>query len=172
MTKETKQIINHNLADSHHNFELIVSNLLGSSKNAVKEYNTVYRQVSTNLLVAAGILLAFSTQFIAQLGSSSIKIKLMATCIIISLTLSMAFGIIQQLMEAEFFRGIADDNTRVGKKIIKENNKNADELKGMLSALSDKRGNAVKRWASVVQLSLLAIALLLIVATTSYYLFT
>jgi hypothetical protein len=46
-------------------------------KNGVSQYNTVYRQASTNLLVAAGILLAFSTQFIEQLGQATLPVKIM-----------------------------------------------------------------------------------------------
>ena len=52
------------------------------SNRAAREYNTVFRQASTNLIVAAGILLALSTQIVGSLQHSSLTIKFMVTFIV------------------------------------------------------------------------------------------
>lgn len=150
----------------------VIHRIVDGIENGSKEYNTVYRQASTNLLVAAGILLAFYSQFIIQLINSSFAIRIIATGTTIFLTLSIAFGIIQQLMEANFFRKAAVSKIKLAEKIITEKLNNADKLSGMLDEMSNRDGYAVKRWASIVQLAVLGVALLLIVITTIYYLFT
>ena len=141
------------------------------SSESVSQYNIVYRQASTNLLVVAGIMLAFATTFVATLENSDIAIRILATGIIISLTLSLAFGILQQLMEAEYFRNHALRLYRLMKRAEIENITSPDFIQGAIDEIKIDRGNAVKRWASIVQLVLLGIALLLIVITTIYYLF-
>lgn len=159
------------LADISTSMPKVISRISKGIEGGTKEYNIVYRQASTNLIVAAGILLAFTTQFVGQLQGGDLTVKIMATGMTISLTLSIAFGIIQQLMEAAFFRRSATGKIKLADRIITENLRNADKLAGMLDEMSNNNGYAVKRWASVVQLVLLGVALFLIVTTTSYFLF-
>lgn len=150
--------------------ESVAERVQRSSNNSVKEYNTAFRQASTNLLVVAGILLAFTTSFLVELGKASWLIKVMGTCVIVSLTVSLAFGMVQQLMEAEYFRKNA---LRIHKLILRIQTKGKvapEYLTGALDEISDLQGVGVRRWGSVVQLVLLTVALLMISLTTIVYL--
>lgn len=149
----------------------VIKRIASSFESSVNQYNTVFRQASTNLIVAAGIMLALSTQLIGGLQGALLPVKIMATGIVVSLTLSIGFGIIQQLMEASFFRNHATRKINLYKKIEVGHASNADKVAGMLDEIDEQCGRAVSRWASVVQLVLLAMALTLIVSTTIYYLF-
>lgn len=160
------------------NFELspeisdkVAKRLEEDMNNGARSYNTVYRQASTNLLVVAGMLLAFSAVFVSQLNQAELQIRVMVLLIVISLTASLAFGVIQQLIEAEFFRKDAMKKINLTKKVITENIKSSERVAGMLDAIDEQKGYAVTRWASVVQLSLLGVALLLLLASTAIYLF-
>lgn len=139
------------------------------SKNA-HEYNLVYRQASTNLTVVAGILLAFVTGFISQLQSSENIVKGLALAVIATLTASLAFGVIQQLMEAQFFRAPAMKKINMVESLLAKRVRSAEKIQGMLDQI-DARPHAVSRWSSIVQISLLAAALLLIIAVVALYLF-
>jgi len=141
------------------------------SNHAAKEYNIVFRQASTNLIVAAGILLALSTQIVGGLQYGPLIIKFLAVSIVMALTLSVAFGMVQQLMEAAFFRKIALDNRNLCKKLADKVEMNYKKIYGMIEQMDSQRGCAVRRWPYVVQLTLLAVALLLVAITTICYLF-
>lgn len=136
-----------------------------------EQYNVVFRQASTNLIVVAGIMLAFATVFVTQVNGMNFIVRLGVAGVVIFLTTSLAFGIIQQLMEAEFFRKAAMRVVTLAERRMQQNDVDADEIKGAFQEIIDHRGRAVKRWASVVQLTLLGIALGLIVFLTIYMLF-
>lgn len=142
-----------------------------ASNDRVKDYNIVFRQLSANLIIASGILLALSTQITGELKNADTLSKALAAGIVVSLTLSISFGIVQQLLEAEFFRKGATKRRDILEDIYTGKITSVDKADGKIEAITEEIGRAVSRWASVVQLVLLALALLLIIATVVVYLF-
>ncbi len=138
---------------------------------SVKEHNTVFRQMASQLILIAGIFLALSSQFGALLSSSSDTVKGLSIFIITLLNFSIAFGVLQHLMEANFFKKLA-----LGRRDIFYGNERSDPLDlqkyiGAQNEFTKIMNPGTKRWPSYVQMSLLAVAMILIsvVATLKLY---
>lgn len=140
--------------------------------NGATQYNTVYRQASTNLLVVAGILLALSTAIVGQLTDAEVSVKILAMSTIGSLAGSLAFGVIQQLIEAEYFRKDALRKISLAKKVSSGEISGDDYIAGRLDEIDARKGQAVSRWASIVQLCLMGVALCLMLVIVAIFLFS
>lgn len=150
----------------------VTNRIQNDVNNGAKHYNTVYRQASTNLLVVAGILLALCTALVGQLDGAALWLKILTVCVIAALTGSLAFGVIQQLIEAEYFRKDAIRKIKLSKTIAVESITDNAYIWGRLDEIDERKGHAVTRWASIVQLCLLGVALLIILAIVILFLFS
>ena len=152
------------MSNKEHSDDLkeLVDGANASMKNSVKQHNTVFRQMASQLILIAGIFLALSTQIGAVLADSSKTIKLLFLLIVTLLNLSILFGVLQHLMEANFFKKSALGLRAIFEKYELTGLDSIDKLKGEKKQFYAMRGDSVRRWPTYTQMALLAASMLLI----------
>ena len=148
-----------------------LSGIADTISNNVKDHNIVFRQMASNLIIVSGILLALATQVVGSLAESSLMIKLLAVIILLTLNASIMFGILQHLLEANYFKKGALLRIDLVEDVLTGKISNTDEVKGARDTIVKQMGKSVTRWPTYTQMALLGSGIVLITITSTIFLF-
>jgi hypothetical protein len=137
----------------------------------VRDHNIVFRQMASQLILVAGIFLALSAQLSFRLTELGWQEKLLILLIIIFLSASILFGILQHFLESIFFKKLAIGNAEVRSKLKKRDAQSIASFDGSYKQFHRMMGGSTKRWPTYVQMSLLTISFILISIVASIELF-